>query len=123
MAQYESVRSYRDLKVWQRGVDLVETIYRLSDAFPDAERYCLTTQVRRAALSISSNIAEGWGRGTRKDYRHFLRIARASLFEVETQLIIAHRLGYLQEETLRSVLRETDAESRMLLSLMRSLHA
>ena len=121
MPASDPIRSYRDLKVWQRGVDLVETTYRLSERFPAEERYGLTAQVRRAAISIPSNIAEGWGRSTRRDYNHFLRTARSSLLEVETQLIIAHRLGYLSEETLRSTLRETEVESRMLLALMRSL--
>lgn len=121
MAQNHPIRSYRDLEVWQRGIDLVQQVYSVSQTFPDEEKFGLTAQVRKAAISVSSNIAEGWGRHSRKDYMHFLRIARSSLMEVETQCIIAHRLGYLTGDVLDAVLGETDAESRMLLSLLRSL--
>jgi four helix bundle protein len=122
MARQDAIENYRDLKVWQRGIDLVEDVYALTKSFPREEKFGLTAQVRRAAVSIPSNIAEGWGRGSTKDYMHFLRIARSSLLEVETQLIIAHRLGYIEEETLNAVLDQTEVESRMLLSLQRSLN-
>ena len=121
MARKQPVRSYRDLEVWQRGVDLVERIYKLTPSFPSEEKFGLTAQIRGAAVSIPSNIAEGWGRDSTKDYVRFVRIARSSLFEVETQLIIAHRLGYLNEDELKTSLQETEVESRMLLSLIRSL--
>ncbi len=121
MARKQPIRSYRDLEVWQRGVDLVELIYKLTPSFPSEEKFGLTAQIRRAAVSIPSNIAEGWGRDSTKEYVRFVRIARSSLFEVETQLIIAHRLGYLNEDELKTSLQETEVESRMLLSLIRSL--
>lgn len=121
MARKQPIRSYRDLEVWQRGVDLVERIYKLTPSFPSEEKFGLTAQIRRAAVSIPSNIAEGWGRDSTKDYVRFVRIARSSLFEVETQRIIAHRLGYLNEDALKTSLQETEVESRMLLSLIRSL--
>ena len=121
MARKQPIRSYRDLEVWQRGVDLVERIYTLTPSFPSEEKFGLTAQIRRAAVSIPSNIAEGWGRDSTKEYVRFVRIARSSLFEVETQLIIAHRLGYLNEDALKTSLQETEVESRMLLSLIRSL--
>jgi len=121
MARKNAVKNYRDLKVWQRGINLVEQVYALTTSFPKEEKFRLTAQVRRAAVSIPSNIAEGWGRGSTIDYMHFLRIARSSLLEVETQLIIAHRLGYIEEDTLNAVLAETEVESRMLLSLHRNL--
>ncbi len=121
MARKQPIRSYSDLEVWQRGVDLVELIYKLTQSFPSEEKFGLTAQIRRAAVSIPSNIAEGWGRDSTKEYVHFVRIARSSLFEVETQLIIAHRLGYLNEDVLKTSLQETEVESRMLLSLIRSL--
>ena len=121
MARKQPIRSYRDLEVWKRGVDLVELIYKLTQSFPSEEKFGLTSQLRRAAVSISSNIAEGWGRDSTKDYVRFVRIARSSLFEIETQLIIAHRLGYLNEDALRASLQETEVESKMLLSLIRSL--
>ena len=121
MARKQPIRSYRDLEVWKRGVDLVELVYKLTQSFPPEERFGLTSQLRRAAVSISSNIAEGWGRGSTKDYMHFVRIARSSLLEIETQLIIAHRLGYLSEDELNASLQETEVESKKLLSLIRSL--
>ncbi len=115
------ISSYRDLKVWQRGIDITEQVYRVTRRLPDEEKYGLTAQIRRAALSVPSNIAEGWGRGSRKQYVRFLRIARCSVHEVETQLIIAHRLGYIDERAKSEMLRETEAESKMLLALIRSL--
>ena len=121
MSKRKPVGSYRDLEVWQRGMDLVERVYALTKPFPADERFGLTAQLRRAAISIPSNIAEGWGRGSRKDYVHFLRIARSSLLEVETQLIISYRLGYVSEDALNKTLTETEIESRMLLALIRSL--
>lgn len=121
MARQRSIHSYRDLEVWRRGVDLVELVYKLTQSFPPEEKFGLVSQLQRAAVSISSNIAEGWGRDSTKDYVHFVRIARSSLFEIETQFIIAHRLGYLNDDALKALLQETEAESKMLLSLIRSL--
>ena len=115
------VRNYTDLDVWRAGMDITDAVYDLSAAFPKAEAFGLTSQVRRAAVSIPSNIAEGWGRGRTKEYVQFLRYARGSLYEVETQLRIARRRGYIDEAGLRSVLAQTDPVSRMLNSLMRTL--
>jgi four helix bundle protein len=86
--------TYRDLKVWQRSIDLAESIYRLTAAFPASEAYGLTSQMRRAAVSIPSNTAEGWGRRSRKDYSRFVVMARGSNDELQTQLILAERLGF-----------------------------
>jgi len=94
------LQSYRFLEVWQRGIDLVELIYKLSAAFPSDERFGLTSQVRRAAVSIPSNIAEGYGRSHRGYYLRSLSIARGSLSEVETQLIVAGRLKFASREDL-----------------------
>lgn len=116
-----TVRNYRDLDVWQRGVDLVERIYAITNRFPEEEKFGLTAQLRRAAVSIPSNIAEGWGRGSRKEYVHFLKIARSSLLEVETQIIIACRLRYIDDSLKEELLEATTIESKMLLSLMRAL--
>jgi four helix bundle protein len=121
MRQRKSIESYRDLEVWQRGIDLVEQTYQITDHFPAQEKYGLTAQLRRAVVSISSNIAEGWGYSSRKQYIHFLEQARSSLLEVETQFIIAERLGYITASALEGMLRETTTESKMLLSLMRAL--
>jgi four helix bundle protein len=90
--------SYKDLIVWQKAVDLTVEIYNLTKDFPTAEQYGLTSQMRRAAVSIASNIAEGKTRRTQKDFHNFLGIAFASAAELETQLIIAKRLSYGKNE-------------------------
>ena len=90
------MKSFRELRVWQKAMDLVETVYLLTQDFPKQETYGLTSQVRRAAISIPSNIAEGHTREHIKEYLHHLSMAQASLAEVETQLEIAARLKYLQ---------------------------
>ena len=95
------ISNYKDLEVWQLSMDFTEAIYRLVQAFPKEERYGLSDQLRRAVVAIPSNIAEGNGRGSKKDYAHFLCIARGSLNEVNTQLELAERLGFgtLNSET------------------------
>jgi len=123
MSDQSSVESYRDLEVWQRGIVLVERVYEATDGFPDREQYELTSQLRRAAVAIPSNIAEGWGYSSRDQYVYYLEQARSSLLEVETQLIIAERLSYITEDMRNDLLRETTTESKMLLSLMRSLRS
>lgn len=82
------IKSYKELIVWQKSMVLVSDIYKVSASFPDSEKFGLTSQMRRASVSIPSNIAEGWGRLSRKNYIQFLRISRGSLFELETQLLI-----------------------------------
>ena len=112
---------YRDLLVWQKAIAWVEGVYRASSSFPDDEKYGLTSQLRRSAVSVPSNVAEGWGRGAKKEYQQFLRYARGSLFEAETQLELARRLGYANADAI-SDLRESSVEiSRMLLGLARPL--
>lgn len=100
---------------------LAEAVYAATSCFPDAERFGITAQLRRAAVSVPSNIAEGWGRGRRNEYAHFVRIARGSLCEIETQLMLGHRLGMLTTEHLSSLLDRTDRTSRLLLNLLRAL--
>jgi len=95
------VKNYQDLIVWQKAMDVVVEVYRLTKKFPQGEFYGLTNQIRRAAISIPSNIAEGHTRNSRAEYLNFLSIAQGSRAEVETQMIISVRLGYLtSEETL-----------------------
>ena len=89
-----SSRKHHELHVWQESMTLVELIYKLTEAFPDKERYGLINQLRRAAVSVPSNIAEGAARGSDAEFIRFLHIARGSLSEIETQLLIAQRLGY-----------------------------
>jgi four helix bundle protein len=91
------VNCYKDLIVWQKAMDLTEMVYQATKAFPREELYGLTNQVRRAAVSIPSNIAEGQARQSTAEFRNFLSLARGSLAEVETQLMIAQRLGYLTQ--------------------------
>jgi four helix bundle protein len=88
------IKSFRDLKVWQRSMEMAKAVYRLTQAFPKEEIYGLRSQMRRAAVSIPSNIAEGHGRLGTREYRQFLGIARGSNFELQTQLEIARSLGY-----------------------------
>jgi four helix bundle protein len=115
------IRSYRDLLVWQRGMDLVVACYRLSATFPRYERFGLTAQVRRAMLSVPANIAEGHGRDHLGDYLHHLSIAHASLMEVETHLQVARRLEYATAPDVESLLEGTAEVGRMLCGLSRSL--
>ena len=117
------LRSYRDLLVWQKAVELALLVYRFSEGFPKREIYGLTSQVRRAAISVPSNIAEGYGRGSRREYIQFLSIAQGSLKEMETQTIIAQRLAYATPSQAERVLTEAEVVGKMLGSLIRSLKA
>ena len=92
-----SIKSYRDLIVWQKSMQLVSEVYLQSKAFPSEELYGLTSQIRRCAISIPSNIAEGYGRNSTNDYKRFLQISVGSLYELQTQIEIAFRLNYLTE--------------------------
>ena len=105
-----AIRSYRDLVAWQRAYSLGLAIYRATKPFPVDERFGLTSQLRRSGVSIASNIAEGYGRGNTNEYVRFLKIARGSLYEVETQLLFAQDLEYLDAtefQALSSTLNET----------------
>ncbi len=92
-----TINTHKDLVVWQKGMDLVEEIYSLTATFPQTEVFGLTAQIKSSAISIPSNIAEGAARGSRKEYIHFLHIALGSIAELETQLLIAQRLGFIQD--------------------------
>lgn len=115
------VQSYRDLIVWQKSMDLVERVYRMTGVFPKEEMYGLSSQVRRAAVSIPSNIAEGQARKSTAEFLHFLSIAQASRAEVETQTLIAQRLGYVTESQIKEILSLLDEISRMLNTLRTKL--
>src|SRR5882762_5664925 len=97
---------YRDLSVWQKAMDLTVETYRFSSSFPRSEVYGLTSQLRRAGVSVPSNVAEGYGRGSRKEYVQFLSVGQGSLKELETQMILAHRLGYVTLEQSERLLSE-----------------
>jgi len=111
--------SYRDLIAWQKGMELAEKVYTVTRHFPDEERFGLVAQMRRSAVSIPSNVAEGFGRGQQGEFHRFLGIARGSLFEVQTQAELARRLGWIKGPglaDLRERMRELDA---ILTALMR----
>ena len=115
------INSYRELKVWQKAMDVVESVYRLSITLPESERYGLRTQSQRAAVSIPSNIAEGFGRGSSADYCRFLTIARGSLMELETQLALMVRLGLIDRNHMLPVWEQCQEVGRMLTALRTSI--
>ena len=116
-----ALKNYRDLTVWQKSMDLVVAIYELTGEFPPQERYGLSSQIQRAAVSIPSNIAEGYGRTHRGDYLHHLSIAKGSLAEVETQLALAVRLGFVAREQVIALWTLTQEVGKMIAKLIESL--
>ena len=113
--------SFKDLIVWQRAIELSLAVYRFTSSFPPSERYGLIGQLRPAAVSVASNIAEGYGRSTRGEYVQFLGHARGSICEVQTQLVIAAGLGYGKEELRNAADSSTNEVSRMLVAMMHKL--
>ncbi|HEY0459336.1 MAG TPA: four helix bundle protein [Pyrinomonadaceae bacterium] len=116
-----AVQSYRQLIAWQKAMALVKQIYSLIKDFPKEEIYGLTSQIRRAAVSITSNIAEGQGRDSTKEFLHYLSIAYGSLMEVETQILIAESLNYLKSAETKLILEKTAETGRQINGLSRSL--
>lgn len=114
-------KSYRDLRVWDTSMSLALEVYRITELFPKEERFGLTAQLRRAALSVPSNIAEGHARSTRGEYKNSLSNARGSIAEVEVQLTLARELGYVESPILTKALGYCDSISRMLTNLKRAL--
>jgi len=109
------IKSYKDLLIWQKGIKIVSLVYQLAKSFPQEELYALTSQLKRAAVSVPSNIAEGYGRNTDKSFSHFLDISRGSLFEIETQLHIANELGFVTTQHLyNEILSQIEEESKMI---------
>ena len=119
----DTVKDYHDLQVWRKGIELAEHVYRLTGepSFPKSEQYGLVSQMRRAAVSVPSNIAEGQGRRSAKDFVRFLYVARGSLAELDTQAVLAHSFGYLTDESHGEVARQIDELQRMLFALIRTL--
>src|SRR5437868_6618916 len=114
------IKSYRDLKAWQEAMRLADQVYDVTEKYPKAQLYILVSQTQRAAVSIPSNIAEGHSRGSRKDYRQFLIVARASLSEMETQLYLARKRNFITGEELRIILIRSTSVLKMLNALIRS---
>lgn len=115
------IQSYTDLLVWRKAFDLGIAIYKATTGFPDTERFGLVVQLRRSGVRIASDIAEGYGRQNTLDYIRLLRMARGSLYELQTQLLFAERLGYLPGERSEELIGQSDECGRMLAGLIRSL--
>lgn len=114
------MHDFKSLRVWQDAMDLVEQVYRISQNFPDTEKFGLTSQIRRSAVSIPSNIAEGARRNSDKEFRHFLGIANGSGGELYTQLILAARLGFIEEADKDSIIQKVESINRMNSKLIQS---
>ena len=115
------IKSFKDLLVWQKGMLLVKTAYALTDQFPEKEKFGLTSQIRRSAISIPANISEGWGRKSTKSYVQFLNIAVGSLYEIQTHILISKELNYITVEQCEQFEKLADEESRMLYALINTL--
>ena len=117
------VHSHKELIVWQKAMDLVSEIYRATENLPQREMYALASQMRRAAVSVPSNIAEGRSRNSRKDFVHFLRMSYGSVSELETQLLISRRLSFMNEKDMEKVLPLLEEVSKMLRAMVQKLEA
>ncbi len=116
------IKTYKDLLIWQKGMEIVLLTYKLAKSFPQEEVYALTSQIKRASVSIPSNIAEGYGRNTDKSFSHFIDISRGSLYELETQLLIAKQLEFIQDlEIFNQVTGLINEESKMINAFYNSL--
>ena len=120
-SQQKEVKTFRNLAIWQKGISLVKTIYQNTSAFPKDELYGLISQTRRAAVSIPSNIAEGYRRRHAKEFQQFLNVALGSLGELETQIILSGELNYLSKENGAFLLEEVDHLTRMVISLSKKV--
>lgn len=114
-------KSYRELEVWKRAIELSVVLYKLTRDFPREEIYGLTSQLRRAGVSVASNIAEGYGRSTKGEFRSFLSVARGSTLEVQTQLVIARELGLGDSVKIATAEKLADETGRMLWSMREKL--
>ena len=117
----DKILSYKDLIVWQKSMELVAKVYRITLELPAAEQWGLVSQMRRAAVSIPSNIAEGYGRQATGEYRHHLSISRGSLLELETQVLLCEKLGYLEARSTKAMEAEIEQISKMMRSLINKL--
>jgi four helix bundle protein len=116
------MNNYKELKVWQKSIDLSTEVYKLTSSFPKEEIYGLTSQIRRSVISISSNIAEGSGRASNKDFGHFLSISLGSAFELETQIIIAEKLNMIEMELTGKIQNEIIEIQKMIRGLQKSIN-
>ena len=118
----EGIKSYKDLLIWKKGMDISVSVYTLTNDFSADERFGLISQLRRATVSVPSNIAEGYGRGSTKSYIQFIKIARGSLYEVETQLLLAFELGFIKDEKrYNEILYQYTELSKMISAFLKKL--
>jgi four helix bundle protein len=117
------IRTYRDLVAWQVAMDLVEMVYRASAGFPDSEKYGLISQMRRSSVSVPANIAEGFGRGRKAEFRRFLEISRGSLFELQTLAELGRRLGWIKGQPLKELRDLAQRVDAVLKGLINSVKA
>ena len=115
------MHNYKNLKIWQKGLDLAEDIYKQTKSFPDDEKYGLTSQLRRASVSVASNIAEGSSRKSKKEFYHFLSIALGSTYEVGTQIELCSRIQLLEKETIEKLFSLLDEIEKMIIGYMKTL--
>lgn len=115
------MRTHENLDVWQKAVDFVVSVYKTTDSFPSEEKFGLTSQIRRASVSIPANIAEGAARSSNKEFMHFLSISQGSASELETELLIANRLGFIDSETYLTLVERSNEIGRMLSGLRKHL--
>jgi len=120
-AAKRSIRTFRDLVAWQKAVDLTQLVYRATRTFPSHEKFGLVSQMRRAAVSVPANIAEGYGRGRRLEYIRYVEVARGSLFELQTHAEVARRQGWLAVPVLHEFNQLAEEVDRILSGLLRSL--
>lgn len=116
------MHNFKDLKVWQKSIDLTSEIYEVLSGFPSDEKFGLISQIKRASVSIPSNIAEGAGRSSGKEFKHFLSISLGSSFEIETQFIIANRLGLLDNDKMETFAKKISEIQKMIYTLERSIN-
>jgi four helix bundle protein len=116
-----AIETYRDLEIWKKSIEVVKDIYKLTEKFPKQETYGLVSQMRRSAISIPSNVAEGFKRYHNKEYKQFLHITLGSCAELETQIIIAKELKYIQQNDEAALLEKLDHIGRMITNLLKKL--
>ena len=117
------LKTFKELLVWQKSFQLCKSLYSVTKGFPTDERFGLTAQIRRAAVSVPSNIAEGYGRSMTRDYLRFLYMAKGSLSEIETQLLLAQDLEIIKGSSSENTFKDIDEVERMLVALIRTLEA
>jgi len=117
------MHNLKELKIWNKAIDLTTEIYKATGNFPVEERYGLTSQIRRSAVSVPSNIAEGAGRNSEKEFNHFLGISNGSSYELQTQLIISNKLELIDSSTVEPLLKEIDELQKMNYKLQQSLNS